>query len=104
MSVLSPEKPAETEGSPRHDARIFKEVTDLFLSNVDHLSESQIGAVDGVLAHLVGRVDAATVVPLSEALSTLEQVPLQTIRKLAFHQHAEVAAPVLKRSDSLSQA
>ena len=109
MSALSPEKPAEfsgseSEGSPEHDARIFKQVTDLFLSSVDHLSESQIGAVDGVLAHLVARVDAATVVSLSDALSTLEQAPLRTIRKLAFHEHPNVAAPVLKRSERLSQA
>jgi len=95
---------AEAEASPEHDARIFKQVTDLFLSNVDHLSESQIGAVDGVLAHLVARVDAATVVSLSDALSTLEQAPLRTIRKLAFHEHPNVAAPVLKRSERLSQA
>ena len=104
VRAVPPEKPAELHGSPEHDARIFDEVTNLFLSNVDHLSESQIGAVDGVLAHLVGRVDAATVVPLSDALSTLERAPLQTIRKLAFHEYSEVAAPVLKRSDSLSQA
>lgn len=99
MSAASQEKPAELagaeqEGSPEHDARIFKQVTKLFLSNVDHLSESQISAVDGVLAHLVGRVDAATVVDLSDALSTLQQAPLQTIRKLALHGNSAVAGPV----------
>jgi uncharacterized protein (DUF2336 family) len=109
MSTLAPERPAELSGaeadaSPEHDARIFKQVTDLFLSKVEHLSESQIGAVDGVLAHLVGRVDAATLHPLSEALSTLEQAPLRTIRKLAFHEHSGVAAAVLRRSNRLSQA
>ena len=109
MSAVSQAKPAELggvekEGSPEHDTKIFKQVMNLFLSSVDQLSESQIGAVDGVLAHLVGRVDAATVVPLSEALSTLERAPLQTIRKLAFHEHPDAAAPILKQSGRLSQA
>jgi uncharacterized protein (DUF2336 family) len=109
MSAASQEKPAglggaEAEGSSAHDARIFEQVMNLFMSNVDHLSKSQIGAVDGVLANLVGRVGAATVIQLSDAFSTLEQAPLQTIRKLAYHADSAVAAPVLKRSEGLSQA
>ncbi len=46
----------------------------------------QIAAVDGVLAHLVDRVEATTVIQLSEALSTIDRAPRQTIRKLAFHE------------------
>ena len=83
---------AEEDG-PEHDARIFGEVTDLFLSNVGRLGDSQIAAVDGVLAHLVGRVAADTVIQLSEALSTIDRAPVQTIRKLAFHEQPQVAAP-----------
>jgi hypothetical protein len=94
---------AEEDG-PEHDARIFGEVTDLFLSNVGRLGDSQIAAVDGVLAHLVGRVDAGTVIQLSEALSTIDRAPIQTIRKLAFHEQPQVAAPVLRTSTSLSEA
>ncbi|WOH49642.1 DUF2336 domain-containing protein [Bradyrhizobium sp. sBnM-33] len=96
-------KGAEKEG-PEHDARIFGEVTDLFLSNVDRLGESQIAAVDGVLAHLIERVDAKTVVQLSEALSTIDRAPRQTIRKLAFHENHLLAAPVLRRSNCLLEA
>lgn len=95
---------AEKDGSPEHDARIFRQVMNLFLSNVDQLSESQIGAVDGVLAHLIGRVDAQALVHLSEALSTIDLAPRQTIRQLAFHQDHLVAAPVLRRSNCLSEA
>ena len=65
---------------------------------------SQIAAVDGVLAHLVERVEAATVIQLSEALSTIDRAPRQTIRKLAFHQQPQVAAPVLRCSPCLSDA
>nr|WP_083219321.1 DUF2336 domain-containing protein [Bradyrhizobium icense] len=94
---------AEKEG-PEHDARIFGEVTDLFLSNVDRLGDSQIAAVDGVLAHLIERVDAKTVVQLSEALSTIDRPPRQTIRKLAFHENHVLAAPVLRCSNCLVDA
>ena len=67
-SDLRKELNGAEEDGPEHDARIFGEVTDLFLSNVGRLGDSQIAAVDGVLAHLIARVEAATVIQLSEAL------------------------------------
>jgi uncharacterized protein (DUF2336 family) len=94
---------AEEDG-PEHDARIFGEVTDLFLSNVGRLGDSQIAAVDGVLAHLIARVEAATVMQLSEALATIDRAPRQTVRQLAFHEQPQVAAPVLRHSVCLSDA
>jgi uncharacterized protein (DUF2336 family) len=103
-SNLRAELNGAEEDGPEHDARIFGEVTDLFLSNVDRLGDSQIAAVDGVLAHLVGRVEAATVIQLSEALATIDRAPIQTIRKLAFHEQPQVAAPVLRSSSCLSEA
>jgi uncharacterized protein (DUF2336 family) len=106
MPAVSPDLRAELNGAekdgPEHDAQILGQVTNLFLSNVDHLNESQIAAVDGVLAQLIGRVEAATAVHLSEALSTLDRAPRQTIRILAFHDDALVAAPVLRKSSCLS--
>ena len=108
MPAASPDLRKELNGAeedgPEHDARIFGEVTDLFLSNVDRLGDSQIAAVDGVLAHLVERVEAATVIQLSEALSTIDRAPRQTIRQLAFHEQPQVAAPVLRSSSCLSEA
>jgi uncharacterized protein (DUF2336 family) len=108
MHTASPDLRRELNGAeedgPEHDARIFGEVTDLFLSNVGRLGDSQIAAVDGVLAHLVGRVEAATVIQLSEALSTIDRAPIQTVRKLAFHEQPQVAAPVLRTSTCLSEA
>jgi uncharacterized protein (DUF2336 family) len=103
-SDLRKELNGAEESGPEHDARIFGEVTDLFLSNVGRLGDSQIAAVDGVLAHLVARVEAATVIQLSEALSTIERAPRQTIRQLAFHQQPQVAAPVLRCSSCVSEA
>jgi uncharacterized protein (DUF2336 family) len=108
MPAASPDLRKELNGAeedgPAHDARIFGEVTDLFLSNVGRLGDSQIAAVDGVLAHLVERVEAATVLQLSEALSTIDRAPIQTVRRLAFHEQPQVAAPVLRHSACLSDA
>jgi len=108
MPAASPDLRKELNGAeedgPEHDARIFGEVTDLFLSNVGRLGDSQIAAVDGVLAHLVERVEAATVTQLSAALSTIDRAPRQTIRKLAFHEQPQVAAPILRQSSCLSDA
>jgi uncharacterized protein (DUF2336 family) len=103
-SDLRKELNGAEEDGPEHDARIFGEVTDLFLSNVGRLGDSQIAAVDGVLAHLIARVDATTVIQLSEALSTIDRAPRQTIRQLAFHEQPQVAAPVLRSSNCLSDA
>ena len=49
-SDLRKELNGAEEDGPEHDARIFGEVTDLFLSNVGRLGDSQIAAVDGVLS------------------------------------------------------
>jgi hypothetical protein len=108
MAAVSPNLRTELNGAekggPEHDAQIFGQVTDLFLSNVDHLSESQINSVDGVLAGLIGRVEATMLVDLSEDLSAIEQAPRLTIRGLAFHNDPLVATPVLRRSNCLSEA
>ena len=46
MPAVSPDLRAELNGAekdgPEHDVQILGQVTNLFLSNVDHLSESQI--------------------------------------------------------------
>ncbi|NOJ47299.1 DUF2336 domain-containing protein [Bradyrhizobium archetypum] len=102
-SSLRAELNGAEKGGPEHDAQIFGEVTDLFLDNVDRLSESQIAAVDGVLAPLVERVAAATLVPLSEAVSTIVAAPRRTVRNLAFHDDVLVAGPVLRHSVCLSE-
>jgi len=102
-SNLRVESNGAPEAGPEHDAEVFGQVTELFLSSVGHLSESQINAVDGVLASLIGRVEAPLLVDLSEALSAMELAPRQTIRGLAFHDDPQVAAPVLIKSSRLSE-
>ncbi len=106
-AVASSNLRAESSGrpvaGPEHDAEVFGQVTDLFLSSVDQLSEAQIKAVDGVLAGLIARVEAPLLVDLSQALSAIELAPRQTTCGLAFHDDPQVAAPVLRKSSCLSE-
>jgi uncharacterized protein (DUF2336 family) len=101
-SIAQPTGSAKDESAER-DARILKQVADLFLSNADRLHESQISAFDGILVPLIERMEAGTLVHLSEALSTTDLAPCETIRKLAFHDDPLVTAPVLRNSNRLSQ-
>jgi uncharacterized protein (DUF2336 family) len=108
VAAASPDSIAELTGaakdeSAQRDARILKQVAALFLSNVDRLRKSQIGVFDAILVSLIERMEASTLVHLSEALSTTDLAPCDTIRKLAFHDDPLVAAPVLRNSNRLSQ-
>ena len=93
---------AAKAGSPERVIDL-KQVTNLFLSNVDRLGESQIGAFDDLLVPPDRSDRGRSLVQLSEALSTIDLAPGKTIRKLAFHNDALVAAPVLRNSTRLSE-
>ena len=95
---------AVNDGLPQRDAQILKQVTDLFLSNVQRLREAQIGAFDELLVPLIDRTKPEALVHLSEALSTIDLAPGETIRKLAAHNDALAAAPVLRNSRRLSES
>jgi hypothetical protein len=90
-------------GSPERGDQILKQVTNLFLSNVDRLGEPQIGVLDDVLVRLIERTAAESLAQLSEALSKVELAPRETVRKLAFHNDPLVAAPVLRNSNRVSE-
>src|SRR5204862_6497779 len=76
---------AVKSGSPERGDRILKQVTSLFLSNVDRLGQAQIGVLDDVLVRLFECTDPASLTHLSEALSSIELAPPVTVRRLAFH-------------------
>jgi uncharacterized protein (DUF2336 family) len=103
VSLDSIAEPASTAKGDSPQQEVLKQVTGLFLANAGRLKESQIGAFDGLLVPLIERMDAATLVPLSEALSTTDLAPGETIRRLAFHDDALVAGPVLRNSNRLSE-
>lgn len=106
VAAVSPDSTAELASAAKGETpqqEVLKQVTSLFLANAGRLRESQIGAFDGLLVPLIERMDAVTLVPLSEALSTTDLAPGETIRRLAFHDDPLVAAPVLRNSNRLSE-
>jgi hypothetical protein len=88
-------------GSPERSRQIMKRLTNLLLSAADRLDETKISVFDDVLDQLVEQVDPRTLAHLSDILSGIELAPLRTVRRLAFHDDASVAAPVLTRSGRL---
>ena len=90
-------------GPPERGDRILRQVTDLFLSNVDRLGEAQTVVLDDVLVRLIERTEAGSLVQLGEVLSKMEVAPRETIRRLAFHNNPLVAAPILRNSIRVSE-
>jgi uncharacterized protein (DUF2336 family) len=86
-----------------HCVRVLRQLTDLFVSDADRLSEIQVGLFDDVLVSLLARVEVETLAQLSATLSEIELAPRETVRQLAFHDDASVATPVLAKSGRLSQ-
>jgi uncharacterized protein (DUF2336 family) len=99
----------DLEGTTKGDAserraRMLREVTDLFLLDADRLNENQIGVFDEVLVCLIERMEAQTLAQLSISLADTNLAPRKVVRQLAHHQEATVAAPVLTKSNRLSDA
>ena len=90
-------------GSASRQTRILKQVTDLFQADVDRLDERQTNVFDDVLLRLMERVDTQELAHLSTILSEIELAPQQTVCRLAFHEDAAVASPVLAKSNRLSE-
>jgi uncharacterized protein (DUF2336 family) len=94
---------AKADASERH-ARMLRQMTDLFLSDAERLNENQIGVFDEVLVCLIERMEAQTLAQLSVSLADTNFAPRKVVRQLAHHQEAAVAAPVLAKSNRLSDA
>jgi uncharacterized protein (DUF2336 family) len=96
---------AELDGAVKGGSRraqVLRQVTDLFVSNAHRLNETQISLFDDVLVPLIEREEAPSLADLSITLSEIDLAPRETIRQLALYDDASVAAPVLARSNRLS--
>lgn len=89
-------------GSPARRAQILRQMTGLFLANAARLDERQIGIFDEVMVCLLAQVDTRALAHLSTMLAGAPSAPNEVTRRLACHEEANVAAPVLRSSNSLS--
>jgi uncharacterized protein (DUF2336 family) len=93
---------AINDRSPARRVEILRQVTNLFLADADRLSAVQVGVFDDVLVRLIEQAEVRTLAQLSSNLSGLMLAPRDALRKLALHEDASVAAPVLRKSGRLS--
>jgi uncharacterized protein (DUF2336 family) len=83
---------------------MLRQVTDLFLSEADRLNEAQIGVFDGVLVQLIERIEAGTLVEISERLEGIANAPIEVTLNLARHSEIGIARPILTNSSRLATA
>jgi uncharacterized protein (DUF2336 family) len=83
---------------------MLQRVLHLFLASAAGLNETQICVFDDALVRLIEHIEAPSLVQLSSTLSGLSPAPKQAIRRLACHKDIAVAAPLLLRSQALSDA
>jgi len=110
-AIASAELIAELEatakdGAPERRSRILQGVAQLFLSlsAAGSLNPDQVTVFDSVLLRLMERMDPRKLAELSAALAEVASAPQATVRRLARHENASVAAPVLLKSPSLTEA
>ncbi|CAN7274757.1 DUF2336 domain-containing protein [Bradyrhizobium sp. LjRoot220] len=90
--------------SPERRVQILRQVAGLFLSDADRLKEHHIGVFDEVLVRLMKCVDPRALVRLSISFADLRPAPRDAIRYLAHHEDAAIAAPILLKSEALSDS
>lgn len=87
-------------GSADRRTVTLRQVTDLFLVDVDLLTEEQIGIFDVVIERLARAIEVSARAELAHRLAPLDKAPPGVIRTLA-HDTIEVARPVLIHSPRL---
>lgn len=93
---------AVSSGLPDRRILMLRRLTHLLLSSAARLNESQMGIFDDVLVPLMERIEAQSLIQFGSILSDLNPAPQRALRYLACHPEISVAAPVLLRSQSLS--
>jgi uncharacterized protein (DUF2336 family) len=91
-------------GSSEKRVAMLRQVTDLFLSEADRLTEEQVGVFDVVLVQLIERIETRTLAEISERLAPVPNAPVDLTLNLAHHSEIGIARPVLTNSSRLTTA
>jgi uncharacterized protein (DUF2336 family) len=100
--IIAEVERAARGGSPARRAQILRQVAGLFLSNAPRLDERQIAIFDEVMVCVLEQVEARTLTHLSTMLAEVPSAPREVTLRLACHEEANVAIPILRNSSSLS--
>lgn len=89
-------------GSAEKQAEIVRRVTDLFLAGADTYSDLHVDLFDGVISRLAEKIETKARVELAHRLAPADNAPPMTVRRLARDQSIDVAGPILRRSNRLT--
>jgi uncharacterized protein (DUF2336 family) len=103
-SLIHELEDAIAHGGAAKRQRALTLVTDLFVAGSCRYSSEQVAVFDDVIVTLAAAIETKARARLSRRLATLRNAPVKVVRSLAFDDAAEVAAPVLRQSDQLSEA
>ena len=91
-------------GSSRRRLQMLQQVTHLFLISASRLGERQIDVFGDVMLRLIEGAEPEMLAPLSMILCGQTSAPKEVVRRLACHEEAIVAAPILRKAETLSNA
>ena len=72
-------------GSSEQRAAMLRGVSDLLLGEADRLNEQQIGVLDDVLVALIERIEARTLLEVSQRLAPVAKAQIDLALNLARH-------------------
>lgn len=101
-TIIDELEDAISSGSADRRIETLRRITDLFLAQSDRLNDAQVEVFDDVLKHFVDRIETKALAELSVRLAPVENAPIEVVHKLAWHEEAIVAGPVLTASPRLS--
>ncbi len=95
---------AAKSGPPERRVRILQRVAELFVSAAGALLPEQVAVFDEVLARLIERVEGRALATVAATFAELSPAPRETIRRLARHEDATVASPILLKSQAIPES
>jgi uncharacterized protein (DUF2336 family) len=95
---------ALNSGTSTRRIEMLTRITDLFVGGAARYSDEQIGVFDDVMARLVSTIETKARAELARRLAPIANAPSNVIHMLAFDDDIEVAQPVLRQSERLSDS
>ena len=84
-------------------SRMVRQVADLFLTQQGNYSTDQVQLFDSVIMKMIGEVDEAVRVYMSDRFAAVDNAPRSVVRMLANDTAVAVAGPMLTRSPILDE-
>ena len=101
-SLIADIEDAIATGSPDQRVETLRRITDLFMVNVEHYSETQVGVFDDVISRLAERIEIKARAELANRLAPVANAPINVVRTLARDDAIAVAGPILAQSTRLT--